>query len=226
MDFFLAWLFRCYNSLPKEYVYRAMLPWLTRVYLSIHTNCPSSPQTFLVLILRVPSRGTSQPEASLKNSRWESCLIIFQSLRRCLKSYHFIGVVDSIYMLNKVKLSFPLLWASVDLDVLVLFSVCICVYMCRCVQAGIHNCVTAWGGRRSTWVPSSVVLCLVVFHTVEGGKCHCVSYFGWLAGPRDPSAYLALRLQGCAKRLAFSSKVLPPQIPHPPTVVPPLEEQM
>lgn len=58
-------------------------------------------------------------------------------------------------------------------------------------------------------MPSSVTLCLV-FHTVEGGKCHCVSYFGWLVRPRDPSAYLALRLQGCAKRLAFSSKVLPP----------------
>lgn len=67
------------------------------------------PQTFLVLIPRVPSRGMSQPEASLKNSQWESRVIIFQPLRRCLKSFHFIGVVDSICMLNKVKLSFPLL---------------------------------------------------------------------------------------------------------------------
>lgn len=58
-------------------------------------------------------------------------------------------------------------------------------------------------------MPSSVTLYLV-FHTVKGGKCHCVSYFGWPAGPRDASAYPALRLQGCAKRLAFSSKVLPP----------------
>lgn len=67
------------------------------------------PQTFLVLIPRVPSKGTSQPEANLKNSIWELCLIIFQPLRRCLKSFHFIGVVDSINMFNKIKLSFPLL---------------------------------------------------------------------------------------------------------------------
>lgn len=130
MDFFLTWLLRyvvilCLRRMSTEPCYH---DWQGPAYLLVQT---------VPLPLDFPGFNTKSPVLENFSPRgkqwWEPCLIIFQPLWRYLKVFHFIGMIDSIYMFNNIRLSFTLLWASVDLAIfsLVYVSVCTCAGVCR-----------------------------------------------------------------------------------------------